>query len=82
MVSIFLIVIDTGFPCFDRFKVLSPMGINNYPSHLDVLKEALLRAIQDIDAKFSKACLSNGLHVFSVFLIHFWVFSDANSVEL
>lgn len=58
------------------------MGINNYPTHLDVLKEALLRAIRDIDAKFSKACLSNSLHVVSFFLNHFWVFSDANSVEL
>lgn len=58
------------------------MGINNYPSHLDVLKEALLRAIRDIDAKFSKACLSNGLHVFSFYPNHFWVFSDTNSVEL
>ncbi|XP_048138617.1 probable protein phosphatase 2C 51 [Rhodamnia argentea] len=41
-------------PDLFRFKVLSPMGMNNYPSHLDVLKEALLRAIRDIDAKFSK----------------------------
>lgn len=48
-------------PDLFRFKMLSPMGINNYPSHLDVLKEALLRAIQDIDAKFSKEASKSNL---------------------
>lgn len=40
--------------CFHRFKVSLPVNLDD-SFHLEILKEALLRAIHDIDATFSKA---------------------------
>ncbi|XP_022727559.1 uncharacterized protein LOC111283351 isoform X9 [Durio zibethinus] len=42
----------------ERFKFLVPENLDD-SFHLDILKEALLRAIHDIDAKFSKLSLQD-----------------------
>ncbi|XP_022727552.1 uncharacterized protein LOC111283351 isoform X2 [Durio zibethinus] len=44
----------------ERFKFLVPENLDD-SFHLDILKEALLRAIHDIDAKFSKEASRNNL---------------------
>ncbi|KAL9357866.1 hypothetical protein Peur_051119 [Populus x canadensis] len=45
---------------FERFKFSLPTNFDD-SFHLDILKEALLRAIHDIDATFSKATSKNNL---------------------
>lgn len=47
-------VIFLDLDCFPRFKYSWPADLDD-SLHLEILKEALLRAIHDIDVTFSKA---------------------------
>lgn len=47
---------------FCRFKISITLD-SDHSFYLKILKEALLRAIQDIDAKFSKASYVHTFHI-------------------